>query len=155
MSDTLLKPGSKVPIFQLPDQHGRMFDIASVLGKKKLVIYFYPRDFTSGCTAEACSFRDEYEVFRSHDTEVIGINSEGSSRHRSFTESYGLNFILLSDKDKKVEKLFGVKRIYLGFLTGRVSFVVDKDGVVRHVFNSTRQAVRHVEEALQVIKSLP
>ncbi len=156
MSDnTPLQPGTRIPSFKLPDQNGQIFDIESLVGKKNLVIYFYPKDYTSGCTAEACSFRDAYEVFKEHDAEVIGINSEGVSRHQSFAKSYDLNFILLSDKDRKVEKLFGVKRIFLGFLTGRVSFVVDKKGIIRHVFNSRAQATRHVDEALEIIKTLP
>ena len=152
--NSLLKPGERIPHFKLPDQNGEMVDIAKLVGRKNLVIYFYPKDYTTGCTLEACSFRDEYEVFKENDTEVIGINSEGSSRHHSFAKSYHLNFILLSDKDRKVEKLFGVKRIFLGLLTGRVSFVVDKQGIIRHVFTSRSQAAKHVEEALKVIKSL-
>ena len=154
LENSLLKPGERVPHFNLPDQRGEMVDITNLIGKKNLVIYFYPKDFTSGCTLEACRFRDEYETFKEHDAEVIGINSEDSSRHQSFAKSYDLNFILLSDKDRKVEKLFGVKRIFLGLLTGRVSFVVDKQGIVRHVFTSRSQATKHVEEALKVLKSL-
>lgn len=151
----LLKAGDKVPMFELPDQHGQMVNIEDLVGKKNLVIYFYPKDYTPGCTAEACSFRDQYEVFKEHEAEVVGISTDGSSRHGAFANSYKLDFVLLSDKDRKVEKLFGVPRSLFGLLPGRVTFIVDKQGIIRHVFQSQTQATQHVAEALRVVKSLP
>ncbi|WP_339811312.1 peroxiredoxin [uncultured Imperialibacter sp.] len=153
-SKEMLKVGDKIPSFELPDQNGKLISIDSLLVSKNLVIYFYPKDYTSGCTAEACSFRDHYEVFKEYDAEVIGISTDGANRHNAFAKSYQLGFILLSDKGKKVEKLFGVPRALFGLMTGRVTFVVDKKGLIRHVFRSQTQATKHVDEALQIVKSL-
>ena len=153
-SREMLKVGDKIPSFELPDQNGKLISVDSLIGSKNLVIYFYPKDYTSGCTAEACSFRDHYEVFKEYDAEVIGISTDGASRHNAFAKSYQLGFILLSDKGKKVERLFGVPRALFGLTTGRVTFVVDKEGIIRHVFQSQTQATRHVDEALQIVKSL-
>ncbi len=150
----LLKVGDKIPSFQLPDQSGQTVKIEDLIGKKNLVIYFYPKDYTPGCTAEACSFRDQYEIFKEHDAEVIGISSDGASRHESFAKSYKLDFILLSDTNKKVEQLFGIPRTLFGLLAGRVTFIADKKGIIRHVFNSKTQATKHVDEALRIVKSL-
>lgn len=150
----MLKTGEKMPFFSLPDQHGDLVDIETFLGKKTLVIYFYPKDYTPGCTLEACGFRDQYEVFKENGAEVIGISTDGSARHSSFAKSYGLDFILLSDQDKKTEKLFGVPRSMFGLLGGRVTFIVDQSGIIRHVFQSLAQATQHVEQALKVVKEL-
>ncbi len=150
----LLKVGEKMPFFSLPDQHGNVINIEILLAKKTLVIYFYPKDYTPGCTAEACGFRDQYEVFKEHGAEVIGISTDGSARHSSFAKSYGLDFILLSDRDRKAEKLFGVPRSMFGLLGGRVTFIVDQSGIIRHVFQSRSQATQHVEEALKVVREL-
>jgi thioredoxin-dependent peroxiredoxin len=150
----MLKTGDKIPSFQLPDQTGALISIDDLVGQKNLVIYFYPKDYTPGCTAEACEFRDQYDVFKDYDAEVIGISSDGADKHKSFANSFQLDFILLSDKGRKVEKLFGVPRKLFGLLTGRVTFIVDKEGIIRHVFESQRQATKHVDEALRIVKSL-
>lgn len=153
-SKALLKAGDKVPLFELPDQNGNLVNIKTLVGAKNLVIYFYPKDYTPGCTAEACSFRDQYEVFKEHEAEVVGISTDGSSRHSAFANSYKLDFVLLSDKDREVEKMFGVPRSLFGLLPGRVTFIVDKQGIIRHVFQSQTQATQHVAEALRIVKSL-
>jgi peroxiredoxin Q/BCP len=143
--------GSKVPEFTLLDQNGKEFDIKDVLGKENLVIYFYPKDDSPGCTKEACSFRDQYEVFSQANAKVIGISGQSVESHKKFAEKYHLPFTLLSDKDNTVRKLFGVST---GFIPGRVSFVVDKTGTVVYTFDSQMQATRHVEEAMRVLKNL-
>lgn len=145
--------GDTIPTFSLPDQHGKEVAIASKIGRP-LVIYFYPKDDTPGCTKEACSFRDQYDVFAEHGAEVIGISSDSPQSHLAFAKKYNLNFTLLSDEKGKVEKLFGVPRSVLGLISGRVTYIVDKEGVVRHIFNSLFNAEKHVEEALRVIRSL-
>ena len=150
----MLNIGQKIPSFTLPDQNGKLVSTEQFLNKKNLVIYFYPKDYTPGCTAEACTFRDQYEVFKEYGAEVIGISTDGSKRHHSFAASYQLPFILLSDRDQKVEKMFGVPRSLFGLLAGRVTFIADKKGIIRHVFRSQRQAKQHVEEAVKIIKTL-
>jgi len=146
-----IKEGSKVPEFSLPDQDGKEFHSKDVAGKEKLVIYFYPKDETPGCTKEACAFRDSYEVFRDAGATIIGISGQSSASHKKFAEKYHLPFTLLSDTNNTVRKLFGVKT---GPIPGRVTFVVDKAGTVVYTFNSQTQASRHVDEALRAIKEM-
>ena len=149
-----IKIGDKIPEFSLPDQTGRMFDIKSVLGKKNLVIYFYPKDDTAGCTKEACSFRDQYEDFKENGAEVIGISSDSVKSHKRFTRRNNLNFILLSDEKSKIRKLFGVPTNFFGLIQGRVTYVVNQNGEVVHIFNSQLQATKHINESLQALKNL-
>jgi thioredoxin-dependent peroxiredoxin len=145
---------SKVPGFVLPDQNGKLFDIGSVLGKKNLVVYFYPKDDSPGCTKEACSFRDQYEVFRQADAEIIGISSDDVESHKKFADKYHLTYTLLSDNEGKVRDLFGVPSGLFGLLPGRVTYVVNKQGIVVHTFDSQTQAERHIEESLAALKML-
>ncbi len=145
---------SIIPEFTLPDQNGNLFNITSVIGKKNLVIYFYPKDDTPGCTAEACYFRDQFDVFNEADAIIIGISGQSVESHKNFAEKYQLTYTLLSDEGNKIRKLFGVPSNFLGLLPGRVSYVVDKTGKVVYVFNSQIQATKHVDEALRILKEL-
>ena len=149
---TEIKTGSTIPLFALSDQEGHEFDIKSVLGKKNLVIYFYPKDDTPGCTKEACSFRDQFEVFSEADAVIIGISGQSVKSHKEFAEKHRLPFTLLSDEGNKIRNLFGVPTNFLGLLPGRVTYVADKMGKVIYIFNSQTQASKHVEEALRVLK---
>jgi len=149
----LLAVGDTAPSFRLPTSNGSYVSLADFLGKKNLVVYFYPKDFTQGCTAEACSFRDSYESFKDLGAEVIGISSDSQDSHRGFAQRHHLPFILLSDMDGSARKAYGVKKT-LGLFPGRVSFVIDKKGIIRHVFSSQSRATAHVGEALNVLKSL-
>jgi peroxiredoxin Q/BCP len=146
--------GNMVPDFTLPDQNGKLFDIKSVIGTKKLVIYFYPKDDSPGCTKEACYFRDLYEVFKETDAVIIGISGQSVESHKKFAEKYRLSFTLLSDKGNKIRKLFGVPTNVLGLLPGRVTYVADRMGKVVYIFNSQAQAERHVDEALKILKEI-
>jgi len=146
-----IEVGSMVPEFSLPDQNVKEFDIKDVLGKENLVIYFYPKDDTPGCTKEACTFRDQFEVFRKANARIIGISGQSVASHKQFEEKYKLPFTLLSDQDNKVRKLFGVT---VGPIPGRVTFVVDKTGKVVYTFNSQMQATQHVEEAMRILKEM-
>jgi thioredoxin-dependent peroxiredoxin len=147
----ILKVGAKVPEFKLPDENGNMFDLNSVLGKKKLVIYFYPKDETPGCTKEACTFRDNYDVFKKAGAMVIGISGQSVNSHKEFADKYHLPFTLLSDKDNTVRKMFGVKT---SPIPGRVTFVVDKTGHVVYTFDSLSEPVKHVDEAMRILKTM-
>jgi len=146
--------GSFVPQFTLADQNGNSFSVSSVIGKKNLVIYFYPKDDSPGCTAEACAFRDEFEIFNEADAMIIGISGQSVASHKKFAEKYRLSFTLLSDDGDKVRKLFGVPVNFLGLLPGRVTYIVDKSGKVIFVFDSQTQATKHVDEALRILKGL-
>jgi thioredoxin-dependent peroxiredoxin len=149
-----IKIGSKVPEFILKDQNGKNFDLKSVIGQKNLVIYFYPKDDTPGCTKEACSFRDQYDAFVQANAMVIGISSQSVESHKKFADKYNLPFTLLSDSTNTVRKLFGVQTNENGNIPGRVTFVIDKSGIVQLVFNSNIQPEKHVEEALQILKKM-
>jgi peroxiredoxin Q/BCP len=148
-----LKVGDKIPNFTAKDTIGNDFDSQSVIGIKPLVIYFYPKDNTSGCTAQACSFRDQYEDFKDLGAEVIGISSDSVASHQKFTQQFQLPFILLSDHDKKIRKLFGVPSGLFGILPGRVTYIVDKTGTIIMIFDKM-SATQHIPKALEVIKKL-
>jgi peroxiredoxin Q/BCP len=147
-----IKIGSNIPAFTLPDQNGNLFDINSILGKKNLVIYFYPKDDSPGCTAQACSFRDQFEVFTEADAVIIGISSQSVESHKEFALKHRLTFTLLSDEGNKIRKQFGVPTNFLGLLPGRVTYVANKTGKVIFVFNSQTQVTKHVDEALRILK---
>jgi peroxiredoxin Q/BCP len=149
-----IKIGSSIPAFKLADQNGDLFDINSVLGKKNLVIYFYPKDDSPGCTAQACSFRDQFEVFKEADAVVIGVSGQSVESHKAFAKKHRLSFTLLSDEGNKLRKQFGVPANLLGLLPGRVTYIADKTGKVIYIFNSQIQSAKHVSEALRILKEL-
>jgi len=142
--------GDVAPDFSLPSQSGEQVRLHHVLGRGPVVLYFYPKDETPGCTAEACSFRDSYQAFRDAGAEVIGVSSDSTDAHERFASRHQLPFILLADRGGEVRKRYGV-RPTLGILPGRVTFVIDGQGVVRHVFSSQTNMQRHVDEALTAI----
>ncbi|MBP2282993.1 peroxiredoxin Q/BCP [Flavobacterium sp. CG_23.5] len=148
-----LKVGDKIPNFKAKDTNGNDFDSQNLVGQKPIVIYFYPKDNTPICTAEACSFRDQYEDFKDLGAEVIGISNDSIDSHQKFAKQYQLPFILLSDPDKKISKLFGVSSGLFGILHRRVTFVIDKNGVVQMIFDSML-AQKHISKALETIKRL-
>ena len=148
-----LKVGDTIPNFKAKDANGNDFDSQNIVGQKPLVIYFYPKDNTPGCTAEACSFRDQYEDFKDLGAEVIGISSDSVSSHQQFSKRFKLPFVLLSDSDKKIRKLFGVPTGLFGLLPGRVTYVTDNNGVIQMIFDSVL-ASKHIPKALEAIKKL-
>jgi peroxiredoxin Q/BCP len=149
---TGLAVGSEAPDFTLNDQNGKPVRLASFRGQKVVVVYFYPKDDTPGCTAEACLFRDQFTDFTDAGAEVIGISSDSEASHKKFAEKYKLPFSLLADKGGNVRSAFGVPAAF-GLVPGRVTFVIDKQGIVRHAFNSQIHPTKHVEEALNVIRA--
>jgi peroxiredoxin Q/BCP len=147
-----LKIGDKIPSFTSIDSKGHSFDIFEYIGKP-LVIYFYPKDDTPGCTIQACTFRDKYEDFKALGAEVIGISSDSLKSHQKFASRYKLPFILLSDFDKKIRTQFGVPNDFLGLIPGRATYVIDKKGVVQLIFDSTSAKI-HIEKALEILKTM-
>jgi peroxiredoxin Q/BCP len=145
--------GDRAPDFKLSTQAGEQVNLSDFLGKKIIVLYFYPRDNSPGCTAEACAFRDSYETFKDAGAEVIGINSGSVDSHQQFATKNRLPFILLSDENGAVRKLYGVPAA-LGLIPGRVTYIIDKKGVVRHIFSALFAAEKHIEEALKVLEVL-
>lgn len=148
-----LQVGDKIPDFSGVDTIGALFESNTVIGKKPVVIYFYPKDNTRVCTEQACSFRDQYEDFKALGAEVIGISSDSLKSHQNFVSRYKLPFILLSDSDKKLRRLFGVQNDLLGLIPGRVTYVADKDGIVQFIFNSMSGKI-HIEKALDFLKTM-
>jgi peroxiredoxin Q/BCP len=149
-----VKIGDRAPDFTLPDAGGHSVSLSDFRGKKPVVLYFYPKDDTPGCTKEACTFRDRFEEFTGAGAEVIGVSSDSSESHQKFASKHSLPFRLLSDRGGQVRKRYGVPAT-LGLIPGRVTFVIDAAGIVRHVFNSQTQAARHVDEALAVLQTTP
>jgi peroxiredoxin Q/BCP len=149
-----VKEGDRAPDFSLPAQDGRVVSLHDFLGQSSVVLYFYPKDFTVGCTAEAKTFSENYEEVRTMGAEVIGISSDSSRSHESFAAQCNVKFPLLSDERAKVRTLYGVKSS-LGLFPGRVTFVIDRKGVIRRVFSSQVNPRRHVTEAIAALKTIP
>lgn len=148
-----IKVGDEAPDFSLVSQTGETVKLGDILANKEVVLYFYPKDSTPGCTAEAHAFRDGYEAFKEMGAEVIGVSSDSVDSHRDFATKCGLPFSILSDEGGKLRKLYGVPSS-LGFLPGRVTYIIDKRRKVRHIFSSQMNPSRHVDEAMKVLKSI-
>ncbi|GAX36765.1 peroxiredoxin [Nodularia sp. NIES-3585] len=148
-----VKVGDTAPDFTLCAQNGSTVSLSAFRGQKAVVLYFYPKDDTPGCTAESCAFRDQYEVFKTAGAEVIGVSGDSNESHQKFAQKYNLPFTLLSDKDNQVRKLYGATTAF-GFIPGRVTYVIDKEGVVQYVFDSMLNFKGHVEEALKTLQQL-
>lgn len=149
-----LTTNAKAPLFSLKDQEGHLVELRSLLNdKKRVVLFFYPQDNTPGCTAQACSFRDNDIGFKAHGAQVIGISSDSEDSHQAFKDKHQLPYPLLCDTDSKVALSYGVKKRF-GFLKDRVSFVIDSDGVIRHVFSSQLQVHRHIDECLRAVQQM-
>jgi len=148
-----VRVGDAAPEFTSTSQTGEQVSLAEFRGNKAVVLFFYPKDGTPVCTKEACSFRDAYEDFVRAGAVVIGVSSDSAESHQAFAGGHRLPFLLLSDADGSLRKAFGVPKT-LGFLPGRVTYVIDKEGIVRHVFSSQFSVDRHVAQALAVVRQL-
>jgi peroxiredoxin Q/BCP len=147
-----LSVGDAIPSFVLKDQDGKNFDVKDYIGKKILVIYFYPKDESAVCTKESCAFRDSYADFEKAGAMVIGINYASAESHKAFLQNHQLPFVLLSDPDNKVYHLFGVKKKLM--FTGRETFVVDKTGKIVFTFDSFTNGSEHSRKTLEFIKQM-
>ena len=148
-----LSVNDKFPMVSLANQDGERVNLADYTGKP-LVVYFYPKDDTPGCTAEACTFRDQFADFTDAGATVFGISGDSPKSHKRFQEKHRLPFELLSDKGNTFRKQLGIKGTLFGLIPGRVTYIIDKEGTVKHVFSSQFDAKRHVSEAIDILKQL-
>jgi peroxiredoxin Q/BCP len=147
----MVRIGDKAPLFEAISDDGDKIVLSDFIGKHNIVLYFYPKDDTPGCTREACAFRDNWDLLKGYDVVVIGVSSDSVESHKRFKEKYKLPFILISDPDGKIRELYGAK----GFiLPGRVTFVIDKNGIVRHIYKSQFNPTNHVNEALKALEKI-
>lgn len=147
-----LETGDEAPDFELPDQDGQPVRLGDLLADGPVVVYFYPKDGTFGCTQEACAFRDDHDAFLEAGATVVGISRDPPESHRAFRDDHDLPFALLADVDGEVHDAYGVGSVGL---PGRVTFVVGEDGRIRHVFSSQLRPRKHVEEALAGLDAQP
>ncbi len=147
------KVGDPAPDFSLRSQDGEEIRLSDLLSRGNVVVYFYPKDRTPGCTAEAGAFRDSYSKFAELGAEVVGISSDSVSSHEGFASECGLPFKILSDPDGEVRRKYGVSPT-MGLIPGRVTYVIDRTGTVRYIFSSQLQATRHVKEALEALDAM-
>jgi len=148
-----LKISDKLPDFDLKNQHNLNVSSKKFIGKN-LIIFFYPKDYTPGCTTEVCNFRDNYDILKKFDAEILGISSDDIRSHKSFAKKYNIQYDLLSDPKRKVEKLFGVPRNLFGLLPGRVTYIFNKRGTLVEIINSQLNINKHLQKTLQILKSM-
>ena len=148
-----IKAGDKAPDFTFTAQSGERVRLYDRLASKVVVLYLYPKDETSRCTAEACAFRDSHEAFVDAGAEVIGVSSDSADKHAAFGSQHNLPFTLLSDKSSDVRKSYGFPAI-LRLAPGRATYVIDRTGTVRPTFNSMTNISQHVSAALAMVKKL-
>ena len=146
--------GDAAPDFALPDAQGRVVRLSDHCGRSVVVLFFFPKAGTMGCTKESCAFRDAYETFAAAGAAVIGVSADAREAQAVFAARHRLPFVLLSDTDGEVRRRYGVPTTWLGLIPGRVTYVIDCEGVVRHVFNSQFRPAAHVEEALRIVRRL-
>ena len=149
-----IQKGNSIPNLILADQNGKVYNLQKETKGKPTVVYFYPKDDTPGCTAEACSFRDNHEDFLEMGAVVIGISGDNPASHKKFAEKYNLPYTLLSYPKKEARKAFNVPTDLLGLIPGRVTYIFDKKGVCQGVFKYQTKATQHIDEALKILKSI-
>ncbi|MFP2908146.1 peroxiredoxin [Pyxidicoccus sp. 3LFB2] len=150
----LLKEGDAVPDVTLTGAGNRPVRLKDLVGQKVLVVYFYPKDDSPGCTVQACGLRDQYEDFVAAGAEVVGISGDSVASHEGFASKHRLPFVLLSDAGGEARDAFGVPPSLLGLIPGRVTFVVDRQGVIRSAFESQLRVGEHVRRALELVRTL-
>ncbi len=146
-----LKVGDQIPSFSLKDQNGNIR--TSIKLNKSLVLFFYPKDDTPGCTIEACGFRDKYDLFKILGAEVWGISNGSAQSHLGFANRNKLQYPLLCDKNNILRKQFGVPKS-LGFIEGRVTYIINSQGIIIHIFEDLLNGPAHIKEAIKALKNL-
>ena len=148
-----LQVGESAPDFTLPRSNGELVSLSEFRCRAEVVLFFYPRDQSPACTAEACSFRDSYEVFRERGAEVIGVSADSPLSHVRFAARFRLPFVLLTDADGSVRQRYGVAKTF-GIFPGRATYLIDRHGVIRHIFTLQFLPLRHVSTALSMLERL-
>ena len=148
-----LKVGDLAPDFEVVSSTGQKIHLADFRGRSEVVLFFYPKDNSPACTLEACSFRDNHDAFRDAGAEVIGISGDSDRSHQGFANRFGLAYPLVSDSDGALRKLYGVPKT-LGIFPGRVTYVIDRNGLIRSMISSQMEPWKHIAEALKTLKSL-
>lgn len=149
----MLKEGTQAPDFDAEMAGGERFQLSSFRGQKHVVLYFYPKDFTPGCTKEACSFRDNYSQVEEHDAVIVGVSNDSAESHDSFRERHELPFPLVPDPGKRLIKLYEADG-FLGMTTARITYVIDKEGTIRKAFRHDFAIGRHLDDTLNALRSL-
>ena len=144
--------GDKCPVFSLRNQDNQLISIEDYIGKKTIIIYFYPKDNTPSCTKEACAFRDAMQNFNNLECEVFGISADSIHSHKAFSLRYNLTFQLLSDSNNLVRKQFKVPANLFGLIPGRVTYIINKSGFIAHLINSQTNPDKHIQETLDFIQ---
>jgi peroxiredoxin Q/BCP len=147
-----MKIGEQCPDFSALNQYGERINSHDYIGKRKTVIFFYPKDFTPGCTKEVCEFRDDYNEFSELNCEIVGISSDSRKSHLDFSKRYKLNYHLLSDSKNTIRKLFQVPRNLFGLIPGRVTYIIEKNGTIIGIYNSLSNSTSHISSALECLK---
>lgn len=148
-----LKINDNAPDFTAKDPEGNPIHFKELLGETPIVLYFYPKDFSQGCTKQAQAFRDNYEALKEQGAKVVGISPDSPESHKKFQEKHNLPFLLLSDEDHSISQLYGVKST-LGFIPGRETFIINSKGEIKHLYTSQFKPKKHIEEAIKVVKEL-
>jgi peroxiredoxin Q/BCP len=149
-----MKNGDRAPSFSLPDQNGTAVTLESLLGQGPVVFFFYPKDETPGCTAEACAFRDATGDFVAAGAKILGVSSDSVASHKRFADKHGFTYPLLADVGGKLREAWGIKKAFFGLADSRTTVVLDKDGVVHHQYEAMLQSNAHVEQALKTVRTL-
>lgn len=149
----MLRPGTPAPDFTARLDDGTSFRLSDERGKRRVVLYFYPKDFTPGCTTQACSFRDNYEAIREQNAIIIGVSSDDPATHATFRERHALPFPLIADTDGRLRELYDV-RGWLPFLPPRVTYVIDERGIICAALRHDLRVRAHVPEVLHALERL-
>lgn len=149
----MLKEGTDAPEFEVTLDNGEAFRLSDERGRRNVVLYFYPKDFTPGCTREACAFRDSYAEIERHDAVILGVSTDSTESHQAFREKHELPFPLIPDPEKRIVSLYKAHAL-LGLMTARVTYVIDKEGVIRAAFRHDFTAGRHLPETLDALASI-
>ena len=149
----MLRPGARAPDFTARLDDGSDFDLAALRGQKNVVLYFYPKDFSQGCTKQACSFRDSYAAVQGYDAMIIGVSRDSEASHAAFKSEHGLSFPLIADPDGRIHDLYDV-RTALPLIRPRITYVIDKQGVIRFAFRHDIAIGRHLTDTLAALESL-
>lgn len=145
---------TKAPLFDFTNQYGETFNLSDFIGRSIIVLYFYPKDFTPGCTAQACTFRDAYQDFVESGAEVIGISADSTSSHAQFSSKYSLPFHLASDTDGSIRRMYDIPTGFFGLFFSRITYLINKDGMIVWAYTSNLAPASHVSEVLKIIDQL-